>query len=550
MGAWLDAQIPLFFFPFFFEGQLIFGVMCTHSHNIYVHNMIHIDACIEVNIDFPSSLHSPQYFYTHTHLYQVFLFNSSDNYITDETETALRVGKALLCGVCWGVVVSLFDASGPAFGAAITGMFLLITAIGLALCASYTQSVLMRNAATFADPRMLAEAAGAARKAFAERNQPLTFHCAEYEAAAARENAKLGLGDLYGDSGGDKKDDFDDRSAAEVAAAIAEIERAYTLTYYSFGDAFADSLSGEGPMSWLSLGFFGKLLGKMLQLMFKCQAKCKERAEASRKAKEEAKKNKKKTKKGKKAVAPDEGDNNDDDENNISDAEKGNSSPSSSPMPGDFAFEMAARLPAPDAGMLQSRLAMLPLEDEALSQRFALESKCQVHFQLLVAVATEAKLRREQVLLQKFLRNYRFSLISNGIGPPDSIFSTASYSSIDIKLVALWLSSLTPDERGRFQVLRERFAREQAQKDTAIEEANMEMEQAASNVLHQRQRKELAQCEKFRSDTLKRRQLRLSAWVKALNPTDADRFLQLQPMWAADQEPRNQTKADRDLKER
>jgi len=76
------------------------------------------------------------------------------------------------------------------------------------------------------------------------------------------------------------------------------------------------------------------------------------------------------------------------------------------------------------------------------------------------------------------------------------------------------------------------------------------METAASNVLHQRQRKELANCEKFRSDTLKRRQLRLAAWVKALNPTDSDRFLQLQPLWRAGQEPRNQTKADFDLRER
>ena len=92
---------------------------------------------------------------------------------------------------------------------------------------------------------------------------------------------------------------------------------------------------------------------------------------------------------------------------------------------------------------------------------FALENRCACHFQLLVSVATEAKLRREKVLLQKFLRNYRFSLISNGIGPPETIFSTESYSSIDLKLVALWLSSLTADERGRFHVLRERFGKEQ-----------------------------------------------------------------------------------------
>lgn len=411
----------------------------------------------------------------------MYLFSSRDNYVTDETPTALRVGKALLCGVVWGVVVSLFDASGPAFGVALTGLFLLLTAVTFALCISYTNTVLMRNAATFADPRMLAEAAGAARKAFAARNQPLTFRCEEYEAAAARDHAKFGLSDLYAEGGysGAKADDG--RSAAEVAAAIAGLERTYTLNYYSFGDAVADSLNSEGPMAWASLGCFGKGLGKLLHLAFGCQAAYKQRAAAAA-AKRNAQRSTKKGKKGNKgnkgnAVAPGDGENDDDarpgSPEGRADVEGGYAQElAAGALSGDVGGGWAARAAAPDAGQLQSRLALLPLEDQALSTMFALESKCQVHFQLLIAVATEAKLRREQVLLQKFLRNYRFSLISNGIGPPDTIFSTASYSSIDLKLVALWLSSLTPDERGRFQVLRERFAREQAQKDQAVEDAN------------------------------------------------------------------------------
>jgi hypothetical protein len=257
-----------------------------------------------------------------------------------------------------------------------------------------------------------------------------------------------------------------------VAAAIAVLERTYTLQYYSFGDAVADSLSAEGPMAWAALGCFGKGLGRSLQLAFKCRDTCQKRAAAEKER--AAKLSSKRSKKGKKGKAVAPGD--DDDGDGGGDGENRPISPGADVEGGSLAADVgggwAARVAAPDAGKLQSRLALLPLEDFALSRRFALESKCHVHFQLLVAVATEAKLRREQVLLQKFLRNYRFSLISNGIGPPDTIFSTASYSSIDLKLVALWLSSLTPDERGRFQVLRERFAREQAQKDTAIEEAN------------------------------------------------------------------------------
>lgn len=110
-----------------------------------------------------------------------------------------------------------------------------------------------------------------------------------------------------------------------------------------------------------------------------------------------------------------------------------------------------------------------------MTRIFSLESRCQCHFQLLVSVAAEARLKRDKILLSKFLRNYRFSLISNGISPPESIFSTDSYSSIDLRLVALWLSSLSADERSRFQLLRERFAREQKEKDVIIEAANRQM---------------------------------------------------------------------------
>ena len=60
---------------------------------------------------------------------------------------------------------------------------------------------------------------------------------------------------------------------------------------------------------------------------------------------------------------------------------------------------LPARVPAPDAGRLMSRLQQLPLEDRALARAFALESRCSSHFMLLVGVATEAKLAREQVRL-------------------------------------------------------------------------------------------------------------------------------------------------------
>ena len=40
------------------------------------------------------------------------------------------------------------------------------------------------------------------------------------------------------------------------------------------------------------------------------------------------------------------------------------------------------------------------------------------------------------------------------------------------------------------------------------------------------------------------------AWVKALSGSEADRFLQLQPLWARDQDVRAPTKLDRELRKR
>lgn len=92
----------------------------------------------------------------------------------------------------------------------------------------------MRNAAKYADSRMFAEAAGAARKAFKQKNAPVTFQCAEYEAQAEAENAKMGLGALYTAGGYAGEKEEDKRCAAEVAAAIADLERNYTLRYYTY----------------------------------------------------------------------------------------------------------------------------------------------------------------------------------------------------------------------------------------------------------------------------------------------------------------------------
>lgn len=103
--------------------------------------------------------------------------------------------------------------------------------------------------------------------------------------------------------------------------------------------------------------------------------------------------------------------------------------------------------------------------EKALDHCYKEEARAGVHFMCMLIVAAEAKLGREKVLFQKFLRENRFRLASNGITPPAEVFSSASFSSIDIPLVAVWLSTLTPEERERFNMLKATFSEEQRVKD-------------------------------------------------------------------------------------
>lgn len=113
-------------------------------------------------------------------------------------------------------------------------------------------------------------------------------------------------------------------------------------------------------------------------------------------------------------------------------------------------------------------LKELPKIDATLDKEFLEETRCIIHFQLLVMNAADARLGRETILFQKFLRENRFKLMSNGINPPSDIFKTSSFASIDIPLVAVWLVSLTPEERERFHNLKLQFSDEMERKDAMI----------------------------------------------------------------------------------
>jgi hypothetical protein len=92
--------------------------------------------------------------------------------------------------------------------------------------------------------------------------------------------------------------------------------------------------------------------------------------------------------------------------------------------------------------------------ENSLDERFQQETTACIHFLLLLLLVGEAKLQRETVLFQKFFRENRYRLITNGITPPAKVFSSASYASINVPLVAVWLASLSADERERFSKLK------------------------------------------------------------------------------------------------
>ena len=123
-------------------------------------------------------------------------------------------------------------------------------------------------------------------------------------------------------------------------------------------------------------------------------------------------------------------------------------------------------------------------------------------------VAAEARLRREAVLFQRFLRENRFKLMSNGINPPSDVFRTKSYASIDIPLVAVWLTSLSPDERDRFHLLKANFSEEVAARDVAMDQEDSRAQAYAEELLEARRGREEAMAKKRHAEFELRRRRR------------------------------------------
>jgi hypothetical protein len=174
--------------------------------------------------------------------------------------------------------------------------------------------------------------------------------------------------------------------------------------------------------------------------------------------------------------------------------------------------------------------------DEAVDFSYHEETRCAVHFLLMLLVGAEVKLQREQVLFQKFLRENRFRLASNGITPPPDIFSSSSFSSINIPLVAAWLNTLPQDEKERFHTLKATFSAEQRERDELIDSSDYEIAFEAIKLQNERKARDKYWMDRFTMVVARRKEQRLQEFIDSLQGFERQKFGNRRELWMNDPE--------------
>ncbi len=75
----------------------------------------------------------------------------------------------------------------------------------------------------------------------------------------------------------------------------------------------------------------------------------------------------------------------------------------------------------------------------------------------MLLLSTESGIQKESVTFRQFLTEYKSTLSDNGVVPPSKLFLSESFGSVDIRMAAIWLTSLTPEACWRFQSIRSEF---------------------------------------------------------------------------------------------
>ena len=437
------------------------------------------------------------------YIFPVYSYEPCTDKLVEENAQVQNLYLAMFYALCWGVVSAMF-VEPVGIGAAVCAAVLVLMATVTCVLGSVTP-VKMGQAARCVDAPMLREAGQQAQDVFAHRRLELDIVCPEFAEKAAQEAAyeaelellTSGGGAAGGPDAGAGGDAMLSRMEDAFAGAGSGTKKATTLSHamevrksaatlaweieddqwkvkfeedaegkevrrfdglMTWRDAFADAVrGGHGPLGFLALG---GLPYRLLHLAHRCWCK---QAEA----------------------------------NSLYDA--------------DGARKQVDMRPLTDT---RKHLLDLIRHDRELAAEYAEEMRCIVHFQMLVLVCSEAKLHRESTLFQKFLRENRFKLMSNGINPPRDIFRTHSFASIDISLVAVWLLSLTPEERERFHELKAHFTEEMGVRDMLVDEEDAARREEAAATRARFKRREDIMCRRRFQDFQARRERRVELGIE------------------------------------
>ncbi len=181
-----------------------------------------------------------------------------------------------------------------------------------------------------------------------------------------------------------------------------------------------------------------------------------------------------------------------------------------------------------------SELKLFPKYQSALDTRYFEEYRASAHFLLMILVASKARMQRERILFQKFLRESRLSLKTSGITIPSHIFKTSSYTSINITHVAQWLMySLNAEERLRFHSMKEIFNYKGLKQDAQIDDDDYEYIFYAESLRRKRRDRDRQMVSLIQADIDARKEMRINKWVKSLTRAEGMKFNKMRKLWTS-----------------
>ncbi|EGZ27715.1 calpain-like cysteine protease C2 [Phytophthora sojae] len=448
------------------------------------------------------------------YLFPVFSYNAFTNNVVDETQTVMPLYMVFLLAFLWGVAgVMFFDPLG--FGVGLCSLVLLAFAgVTAHLCA--VTPVQMGIASKYVNEMILKDASEAAQAVSNRRRQPFTLESPEFieqerrEKKAELEFQAIAYGGGAASAFASRKKatkaaepEIEDdvvmeprRTSGDIALDIEDVDRQCRVitTIHGLEVARPDGLltwqevredvfkRGVGPFGFLYVFTVPPRLLRFIRWKYLPSTL--------------------KWRKKRKAKSGDEAD-----DQQADSLERGGSS---SLIVSHRQVDVTPPSPSRD---LVELLLQLPELDAALDREFYEETRCVIHLQLLMLTASDARLSREKILFQKFLRENRFKLMSNGISPPANVFRTSSFASIDIPLVAVWLLSLTPEARARFHALKAAFNEEMERTDAIVDAEDRAALVAQKELRDYWAPREADQCRQRMQDFLARRLRRESEGI-------------------------------------